>query len=212
MQTDDLIALLAKDAEPVSASAVLQALMKAVGVGLAVTVILMLVTLRLRPDLSEALGGLPFWSKFTYTLALAFVGLGMVERLARPAASARTAFIWMWAPFVFIVGLALWQLSRPGADMHALMMGQTARVCAVLIAFLSLPLMAASLWALRRLAPTQLRLAGAAAGFLSGAAAATVYAFHCPETAAPFVAIWYTSGILLSAAIGALLGPLTLRW
>jgi len=212
MQTDDLIALLADGVEPVRASSVLRALAKAIGAGLVVAIILMLTTLKLRPDLAQALGGLPFWSKFTYTLVLAVIGFFMVERLARPATSAKPALPWLLAPLAFIVFLALWQLSRPGADIHDLVMGHTARVCALLIAFLSLPLMAASLFALRRLAPTQLRLAGAAAGFLSGAAAATVYAFHCPETAAPFVAIWYTGGILLSTAIGALLGPLTLRW
>jgi hypothetical protein len=212
MQTDDLIALLAADARPVRASAVLRALLIAAGAGTAGTVILMMATVHVRPDLAAAMAGAPFWSKFGYTLALAVIGLGLMERLARPGASAGRVLFWLVAPLGFILLLALWQLSRPGADMHDLMMGHTARVCAVLIAALSVPLLAASLLAMRRLAPTRLVLAGAAAGFLSGAAAATAYAFHCPETAAPFVAIWYTSGVLLSTAIGALLGPVTLRW
>jgi hypothetical protein len=67
-------------------------------------------------------------------------------------------------------------------------------------------------WALRQLAPTRLTLAGALAGLFAGGAGAFVYAFHCPETAAPFVALWYSAGILLTAGLGALLGPRLLRW
>ena len=55
-------------------------------------------------------------------------------------------------------------------------------------------------------------LAGASAGFLSGATSAALYCFHCPETAAPFILIWYTLGILLTTALGALLGRWILRW
>jgi hypothetical protein len=55
-------------------------------------------------------------------------------------------------------------------------------------------------------------LAGAAAGLVAGASAATVYGFHCPETAAPFILVWYSLGIALAAGLGALAGPWVLRW
>ena len=77
---------------------------------------------------------------------------------------------------------------------------------------MSLPLFAAVFWALRQLAPTRLALAGAGAGLLAGAAGATVYAFHCTENAAPFIAIWYTVGIAVAALIGAGIGRWALRW
>ncbi|HPA91994.1 MAG TPA: NrsF family protein [Quisquiliibacterium sp.] len=35
---------------------------------------------------------------------------------------------------------------------------------------------------------------------------------HCPEMAAPFLAVWYVGGVLAVAALGALLGPRVLRW
>jgi hypothetical protein len=54
--------------------------------------------------------------------------------------------------------------------------------------------------------------AGAAAGLLAGSAAATIYAFHCPESTPTFIAIWYTVGILLPALVGAALGRWLLRW
>jgi hypothetical protein len=53
----------------------------------------------------------------------------------------------------------------------------------------SLPMFAALLWALKGLAPTRPALAGAAAGALAGGAGAMVYALHCPELAAPYIAV-----------------------
>jgi len=57
-----------------------------------------------------------------------------------------------------------------------------------------------------------LRLTGAAAGLAAGASAATLYGLHCPEVSALFVLIWYSLGMLVAAAIGALAGPRVLRW
>ena len=65
---------------------------------------------------------------------------------------------------------------------------------------------------MKGLAPTRLALAGAAAGLLAGAGGALIYALHCPEMAAPFLAIWYLLGMLIPTAVGALLGPRLLRW
>ena len=65
---------------------------------------------------------------------------------------------------------------------------------------------------MRGLAPTRPVRAGAAAGLLAGALAATAYTLHCPESQAPFLAVWYLLGILAPAAAGALVGPRLLRW
>ena len=67
-------------------------------------------------------------------------------------------------------------------------------------------------WAMRGLAPTHLRAAGLAAGLTSGAAGAWIYAFHCPESALPFIALWYTAGIAVAGAAGLILAPRLLRW
>jgi hypothetical protein len=77
---------------------------------------------------------------------------------------------------------------------------------------LSLPALAAALWAVRGLAPTCPRRAGVAAGILAGAIGAIGYSLHCPEASIAFVAVWYTAGITLAGVIGAALGPLVLRW
>jgi hypothetical protein len=212
MLTDDLIAVLSERVPPVKPGAVIRILLIGTAIGLATTTLLMLLTLGLRPDLTQALRSAPFWLKSSYTLAIACVAGWMVERSGRPGCKPSGAAPLLAIPVLTIVALAIWQLVQPGADWRLLLLGHTARVCAVLIAYLSIPLLAAIFWALRSLAPTRLVQAGAAAGLLSGSAAATIYAIHCPETAAPFVAIWYSAGVFLSTAAGALLGRWALRW
>ncbi|MNT33639.1 hypothetical protein D3C72_1695780 [compost metagenome] len=93
-----------------------------------------------------------------------------------------------------------------------LLMGQSWRICALSIGFMALPVFAATFVALRGLAPTRPALAGAAAGALAGGVGASVYALHCMELTAPFLAVWYVSGIAVPVLLGAALGPRLLRW
>jgi len=85
-------------------------------------------------------------------------------------------------------------------------------VCPWLIVAVSLPIFAGTFWSLRALAPTRPVFAGAVAGFASGALGAWVYAFHCDESAAPFVLVFYTLGIAALSASGALIARRLLRW
>ncbi|HEX4272775.1 MAG TPA: DUF1109 domain-containing protein, partial [Rhizomicrobium sp.] len=78
--------------------------------------------------------------------------------------------------------------------------------------FTALPTLAATFWALKRMAPTRLTQAGLGAGLFAGAVGAFVYSFHCTEGSAPFIGIWYSLGILMTTAIGGLLGGRFLRW
>src|SRR5690348_15850387 len=104
------------------------------------------------------------------------------------------------------------QMSARHDEIPRLVMGHSSRVCAPLVLSTALPTLAATFRALKRLAPTRLRMAGAIAGLFAGGAGAFVYSFHCTEGAAPFNASWYTLGILATAALGELLGPRLLRW
>ena len=54
--------------------------------------------------------------------------------------------------------------------------------------------------------------AGAMAGGVSGALAASAYALHCQQDALMYISIWYVSPILLLAGLGAIWGRKTLRW
>jgi hypothetical protein len=73
-------------------------------------------------------------------------------------------------------------------------------------------MLAAAMWGMKGFAATRPMVAGAAAGLLAGAAGACVYFFHCPELAAPFIGTWYVLGMLIPTALGAIIGPVILRW
>jgi hypothetical protein len=85
--------------------------------------------------------------------------------------------------------------AAPAPARPALVLGHSALACVALIGVLSLPIVAALFAALRALAPTRLRAAGAAAGALAGGIAAAAYALHCDEMALPFLAVWYVLGM-----------------
>jgi hypothetical protein len=212
MQTDDLTALLCDDLKPASRGLVPGLLLLGLLAGMVLSAALMALVLGPRPDLALAMGGSAFWMKFVYVLAVGALGLWIVERQARAGADARTPFLLLAVPVVMMIVVASVQLSAPRADSAALIMGTSAAVCPFLIVMLALPVYVALLLALRRLAPTRLSLAGAAAGLAAGGWAASIYCFHCPETAAPFVVIWYSLGMVSAAALGAIIGRFALRW
>jgi hypothetical protein len=103
-------------------------------------------------------------------------------------------------------------LATPSGERVAAVLGESWSRCPWRVFALSLPALAGALWAVRGLAPTRLRAAGAAAGLLAGAVGAFGYALSCPETSPAFVALWYPLGMAVTAALGALLGPRVLRW
>src|SRR5271168_5435806 len=84
MQTDDLIARLSDGIDPVASGTVARFLFRGLAAGILVSVVLMMTTLGLRPDLAQAIRGATFWMKFCYTLTIAALGLRVVERSGRP--------------------------------------------------------------------------------------------------------------------------------
>ena len=212
MQTDELIAHLSGDLPPVRNGTVMRLLLGAIALGLIGSIAVMLLVLRPRHDLAQAMTSFGMWTKLAYTFALAAFSFWLVERAGRPGADMVRPALLLALPLLAIALLSLIQMRAPDADPRSLMMGHTARVCAVLVTMTALPILAATFWALKRLAPTRLGLAGTGAGLFAGAAGAFVYSFHCPEAAAPFIAVWYSLGVALTAVIGGFLGPRLLRW
>jgi hypothetical protein len=213
MKTDDLIAALSTDLPPVPRRAVGSRLAIGLGIGVALSAAVMVLWLGVRADLMHAMMTGPFWMKFAYALAVAALGFGLIDRLARPDGQGGVFGPMILAPLGVMIVLAAWQLSGASHEARmAMMMGGSAQVCARNIVLLSLPIFGGLFWALRALGPTRLTLAGAIAGVVAGAAGTVIYAVHCTETAAPFVAIWYTLGIAAMGALGAVLGRLMLRW
>jgi hypothetical protein len=213
MKTDELVNMLASGAGAVQPHAAARRYASAIGWGLLGAALLMALLLGVRHDLARAVLLPMFWVKVAFVACLAAVSLVGAMRLSRPGL--RLAWLpgALAAPVLAIWALAAFVLLRAGAGERArLFFGETWDSCPFLIAMLSVPAFVAVLWAMKGLAPTRLRLAGAAAGLLAGAVGALVYCLHCPELEAPFVGFWYLLGILIPTAVGSLLGPRLLRW
>ena len=215
MKTDDLIAMLASGPD-VAAAAPPGTHWRAagtVGAGLLASVALMAMLLGVRPNL-EQLALLPdFWIKVGFVVCLCLAAWHVSRRLCLPGAATRALPLLLAMPVLLMWALGAIILNEAPPEQRAeLFWGATWRSCPLLIAMLSLPILAAVLRLMRELAPTRLRLAGAAAGLASGALAALVYCLHCPEMGAPFIGFWYLLGALIPAGVGALLGNTVLRW
>lgn len=213
MKTDDVIAMLATNVAPVPRQAALRNVLVALAVGLVLSVFWMLTEYGVRKDIHQAMDLPMFWVKLAFPVCVAVSGFVLVYRLSRPGVAARKAWVGVVAPVAVIWLLALWSLGTANeADRATLIFGQTWRSCALSITTIALPVFVATLVALKRLAPTRPAMAGAAAGVLAAGAGAAVYALHCPELAAPFLAIWYVAGMAVLPLFGAYLGPRVLRW
>ena len=206
--------MLSTGAEPVSPRRVAGRYLLAVSGGTLAALFLMAAALKLNPALPQELSEPMFWIRGAFCASLGVIGLVGVARLARPGRPLGLVPVGIALPVIAIWALAaviLLAAPSPATRGH-LIFGQTARVCPFLITMIAAPLFIALVWALRGLAPTRLRLAGATAGFAAGSIGALVYSLHCPELAAPFIATWYLLGITISATLGAWAGPQLLRW
>ncbi len=213
MKTDDFITLLATGTDAADAGAPARRLAAAaVGGGLVATSLVFLWI-----DVRSTLAGdamLPmFWVKELFCVALVAAGLFAVIRHSRPGAGLAWVSPLAVAPMLAMGLLATVVLvAADPRDRADLIRGISWEECSFNIAVLSLPALVAILWAMQGSAPTHPRRAGAAAGFAAGAIGALAYTLHCPELDAPFLAIWYVSGILIPTFVGACVGPRLLRW
>ena len=136
-----------------------------------------------------------------------------LERLAVPGGRLRLSWLVPALPILMLwIASMLVYAQAPASQRPAMIWGVSWRTCALSIALIASPIFAGIFLTLRQLAPTELARAGWWGGTVAGAAGATVYAFHCPETAIPFMGIWYVLGIALPATVGAVLAPRVLKW
>ncbi|MFJ4373542.1 DUF1109 domain-containing protein [Pseudomonas japonica] len=213
MNTDELINLLASGEGPVDRRVLLRRLgIALLGGGLA-ALLLTISLYGVRADLGEVARTPLFWAKVALPGSLAVLAIWLNRRLSRPGVKGGGVWLLLGLPLLLVwLGAAL---SLAGAAPEArseLIFGRTWRTCTLNIALLSLPVLIGVFWALRGLAPTRLRQAGAAAGLLAGATATLAYCLHCPEMGVPFWGIWYLLGMLVPTLAGAALGPRLLRW
>jgi len=223
VNTGDWIDLLANQAGPAPRAVVARRLGPALALGVALAVVLA-TGWPWRPWTAGSAGAV-LALKLGYTGLVLLAAAALAGQLARPFVVAAVAARWR-APSRLRAGLAVlvagwltmallawWSVrGQAPSPWSAFTGGGTASVCAWSITGLSLPALAAGFWALRGLAPTRLRWAGAAVGLAAGGAGALAYGVVCPETSTAFIALWYTVAMAVPAALGALLGRRLLRW
>ena len=213
MKTDQLIAALAANVEPVDPRVAAWRVLAGCLAGLLAAMMLMLGLFGLNVDLIAFARAPMFWVRFAFVVAIAVAAWVMLLRLARPGAAARGPALAVAVPVIVLWVLAAAVLFAVAPDDRlTIFRGVSWDRCSMNILAVSLPAIALTLWSVRHLAPTQPRLAGAAAGLLGGALGTLAYTIHCPELAAPFLAVWYVLGLAAAAAVGAALGRRLLAW
>jgi len=213
MKTEHLISALATGLEPVDRSAPLRAGALALCAGALLAGAMMFAWLGFNPALRAFLAEPMFWFKLGFGVALALSSLWLAAGLAQPGVrvSVRSWLPLLPVAVLWVLGAAALLYSAPEAR-AALIWGQTWRSCLLAIPLLAVPTLIGALLTLRRMAPTCPGCAGAAAGALASGVSCAVYALHCPELEAPFLAVWYVIGAAIPVLAGALLGRQLLRW
>jgi hypothetical protein len=181
-------------------------------IGAMFALLLLIAALGVRPDLMAAAGTSGFWAKAAYTSSLGLIGLLLLAQLARPETQ-RLRRAWLIAaPVVLLAVFASAELASvpPGARSELLF--DPLWTCVPLIVGLGVPLFGGLIWALRHMAPTRLRAAGAAAGLAASGFAATLYCLYCQQVSPTYILTRYSLAIALFSAAGALIGPRLLRW
>lgn len=211
MRTDDLIALLARGETAPPPPRDAQRLALGVAVVLPFLVALVMWAEGLVP-MAQWQASATLW-KAGYAAALAGAAIWLFRRAGRPGAAIRPPLSILLILLGVSAGIgAVDWMAAPELMRSGKLMGHSALFCPVAILLMSLPMLGAALWAARELAPVRPGLAGAAAGMLAGGVAALAYGLACTEGALVFVAVWYSAGMLLATALGALAGRLLLRW
>jgi hypothetical protein len=211
MKTEQLVDMLARQAGPAPRKVVETRLALAAGVGALASAGLAIGALGLNTGLMNM--GAALAVKLAYVVGVLLAAAWFADRVSRPGAPwQRAAAGVAGAVLAMSVLAAVVWIMAPDTDRVDLLLGRSWASCPWRVTALSAPALVALLWALRGLAPTRPRLAGFAAGLLAGSLGALGYALHCPELSPVFVLVWYSLGILVPAAGGALMGPWLLRW
>lgn len=186
----------------------------ALATGLGGAALLLAIIYGVRSDMPALLLQPLYWLKVSFPLAVLLAAQAAAVRLARPGIKIGLgpAAALILPPLALWLAGAGWLALAPPSQRLELLLGATWEVCSLNIALLSLPTLAAMFWFMRGRAPTRLMAAGAIAGLVAGAQGVLVYSLYCVEMAPPFWGIWYVLGMLAPTLLGALAGPLLLRW
>jgi hypothetical protein len=211
VKTDQLIEMLSRGDEHAPKPGQRLRIALTLGAGLAAGVVMLVIGVGVRPDIGVAL--MPVMMKAGFAALVAGLVLPLAMQLMKPGRPLgwRLAALGVFGLLIVAVTIVALMGELPENRMQA-WTGGAFPWCLVLIPLLATPTAALLVWTLRAFAPTRLTLMGAAAGGLSGGVGAMAYAMYCPVDSVAFVTTWYSLGIAIAAALGALLGPRLLRW
>jgi hypothetical protein len=213
MKTDDLIAMLSTNVEPVDRWKVVRTFGAALAIGGAAAVGVVLLGLGARVDLTDGAVFVSLVLKIIFTVGVLVLASVYLIRFARPGGERGTPLALLALPFLAVMLLGAISLaSAPHSHWNGMIVGDQWLECLLSIPVIAIVPFAVIIWAVRQAMPTDLRRAGALAGLVAGALSATGYALHCVDDSVPFVAFWYGGTIALCTLAGAALGPRLLRW
>lgn len=213
MKTDDLITMLSTNVEPANHRQVAHTIRNALAVAGAAVAVAVVAALGFRDDAMNAgaLGALVL--KLGFTLAIVVLASRYLVKLARPGGGRQLPLVWIIGPFLAVMLLAAFNLvAAPRSHWHGLILGDQWLECLISIPVIAIVPFAVIVWAVRQMAPTDLRRTGAVVGLVAGCLSAAGYALHCVDDSVPFVALWYGGTIALCTMVGWALGPRLLRW
>lgn len=213
MRTEELVAVLGRDAGPIGRYRLVRSMGAALAVAAAAAVGLVFVVLGMRPDLLTSAALTAFLTRIALGLAVLMPATFFLVRVARPGGERSVKISILVLPFVILaIAAAVVLAQQPTSHWHNQIFGENWMECLLFIPLNAIVPFAAVTWGVRQAAPTNLILAGAVSGLAAGTISAVGYSFHCLDNAVPFTAVWYAATIGLCTAIGAKCGPLFLRW
>lgn len=213
MKTDELVALLSTNLEPVDRSSIVRTLLLALMAGSVLALGITIVGLGIRPDVMRS-GALSFVAtKVAFAIGISSLASVYLAKLSRPGGERKPRSYLIAMPFLVIVTLAAISLGlAPSSHWSTMVVGDEWLECLVSIPIIAIVPFIVAIWAVRQAAPTNLARTGAFAGLVAGGVSAMAYALHCTDDSLPFMAVWYSGTVVLCTLAGAAMGPRLLRW
>ena len=165
MKTDDLVALLSTNLEPVDRKAVVRTLYAAIAAAAIAALGITFAGLGFRADLTTTRALIYLTIKLAFAIGIVGLAMTYLMRLARPGGDRRMSPFLIAVPFLIVLILAAISLgSAPPAHWERMIMGDEWLECLLSIPVIAIVPFAVSIWAVRKGAPTNLSRAGAFAG------------------------------------------------
>ncbi len=213
MKTDELINALSADNAVQLSQSEARNWTRGLAAGAAAAVLMVLMIVKARPDIGEAIHDPRFLFKFVAALALAGPAAALAYRLSRPQSGPGPGLAMLvLAPALLALGCGIDIALTPASGWGAQATGNYPFYCLVCVPVFSLAPLTGIFLALSQGAPTHQRLAGFVGGLAAGGMGAAAYALHCTDDSPLFLALWYSIAVTLVGALGAWLGPRVLRW